>query len=492
MGRSFEAASLFTLSAEGYEKGAAQIIQANSRISASNTKMANSADQVNQRMGKFQNIAQQAAFGLEDFTLASSTGGMAAGFRGAANNISMIALSLGGVKTVLLTVGAMIVGSVLKPISSWMQKTETLAGLHERLEQILTRIEQKRIDLQLSREAEDAAKAFSKLDSIDGMFDQISERQLVSKRATEDLDLAKQSLREVLSLRDKLTREDLSEGQRKGIFTRGLASINPAFQEVVNAFTGSKENLWGNTKEIKDAFQQIEAALQKEIASATTRAKSSESILQKMVELSPQQAAQIVRKSVAEMEKAFESEGLGLERQLDQELDTIGEKYDRLRQKLNDLKASDATAMTDLGSLQAREEDLARRRFKKQIDERNDKLRDSIDSFASPIMDPIQQEFRRIADEAGKLRRDVLNWGLPADQEDKLLDRIDQIEQKRLDRAIDGNNSNSRLGAIYAGSDAALASIRMAGDRQKELGLLSKIERNTHKRPGDITLEVIG
>lgn len=64
-------------------------------------------------MSQVQAAAQQATFAVDDFFAAFSTGGVAGGLRGAGNNLTMIAASLGGIKTQLAVIAGLAVGQLL-------------------------------------------------------------------------------------------------------------------------------------------------------------------------------------------------------------------------------------------------------------------------------------------------------------------------------------------------------------------------------------------
>ena len=65
-------------------------------------------------MGQVQNAAQQATFAVDDFFQQwSATGSSAMGLRGAGNNLTMLAASLGGIKTQLAVIAGISIGQLL-------------------------------------------------------------------------------------------------------------------------------------------------------------------------------------------------------------------------------------------------------------------------------------------------------------------------------------------------------------------------------------------
>lgn len=61
----------------------------------------------NRGFSQTQQVAQQAVFAVDDFVAAFSTGGVAGGLRGAANNLTLIASLLGGIKVQLLVIAGL-------------------------------------------------------------------------------------------------------------------------------------------------------------------------------------------------------------------------------------------------------------------------------------------------------------------------------------------------------------------------------------------------
>lgn len=89
---------------------------------------------VQKGMQRTQMAAQQATFAIDDFMTSFSTGGLSGGLRGAGNNLSMIAASLGGIKTQLAVIGV-IAGAQL--LISYFKGGKTEAQeLNEQLEKM--------------------------------------------------------------------------------------------------------------------------------------------------------------------------------------------------------------------------------------------------------------------------------------------------------------------------------------------------------------------
>lgn len=81
-----------------------------------------------QGMANVQGVAQQAVFAVDDFFAAFATGGVAGGIRGAANNLTLIASMLGGVKVQLAAIAAVTIGGFLaKQFLDAKEKAKDLA-----------------------------------------------------------------------------------------------------------------------------------------------------------------------------------------------------------------------------------------------------------------------------------------------------------------------------------------------------------------------------
>lgn len=71
-------------------------------------------------MSQVQSLAQQATFAVDDFFAAFSTGGVSSGIRGAANNLTLIASQIGGIKVQLLAIAGL---SAAQLIARQFEKT---------------------------------------------------------------------------------------------------------------------------------------------------------------------------------------------------------------------------------------------------------------------------------------------------------------------------------------------------------------------------------
>ena len=77
---------------------------------------------------KFQMVGMQAAFAVDDFIAGFQTGGITGGLRGAANNISMIGMQLGGLKGLVIGVGVAAAASLVATLwKSWADGAESAA-----------------------------------------------------------------------------------------------------------------------------------------------------------------------------------------------------------------------------------------------------------------------------------------------------------------------------------------------------------------------------
>jgi hypothetical protein len=94
-------------------KGAQQASNAVKSFAAQTRQAVSGTQGVANGIGNVSQIAQQGVFAIDDFFAAFATGGVAGGMRGAANNLTMIAASLGGIKAQLLLIAALSVGQLL-------------------------------------------------------------------------------------------------------------------------------------------------------------------------------------------------------------------------------------------------------------------------------------------------------------------------------------------------------------------------------------------
>ena len=99
----------------------------------------NQASAIVQRgMGNVQTVAQQATFAVDDFFASFSTGGLAGGLRGAGNNLTMIAASLGGIKTQLLVIAGLSVAQLLA--KEWDKTGESIDKASKSLNEFQERL----------------------------------------------------------------------------------------------------------------------------------------------------------------------------------------------------------------------------------------------------------------------------------------------------------------------------------------------------------------
>lgn len=100
---------------------------------------------VSRGMGNVQTIAQQATFAVDDFFAAFSTGGVAGGLRGAGNNLTAIAASLGSIKAQLLIIAGLAVGQLLaKAFSGGKKDAEGLSKEIDRVADSMNRVREAR------------------------------------------------------------------------------------------------------------------------------------------------------------------------------------------------------------------------------------------------------------------------------------------------------------------------------------------------------------
>lgn len=97
---------------------------------------ASDLDEVNVKMARFQAVAQQGVFAIDDFIAGFSTGGIAGGLRGAANNISLMAMMLGTLKTQLVAIGAIAATQLV--VSLWQrQEQEKIQAMTREVENLI-------------------------------------------------------------------------------------------------------------------------------------------------------------------------------------------------------------------------------------------------------------------------------------------------------------------------------------------------------------------
>lgn len=101
------------MNAAGLQKGAQQAANAVRSFSAQTRQAVSGTQGVANGIGNVSMVAQQGVFAVDDFFAAFATGGVAGGLRGATNNLTMIAASLGGIKAQLLLIAALSVGQLI-------------------------------------------------------------------------------------------------------------------------------------------------------------------------------------------------------------------------------------------------------------------------------------------------------------------------------------------------------------------------------------------
>lgn len=120
-------------------------VEVGANVSQLASGMGNAAGIVQRGMGNVQTIAQQATFAVDDFFAAFSTGGVAGGIRGATNNLTMIASSIGGIKTQLVAIAAL---SAAQFAVKWWDDAE-----RKRVEASTKAIDEWRNSIQAARDA---------------------------------------------------------------------------------------------------------------------------------------------------------------------------------------------------------------------------------------------------------------------------------------------------------------------------------------------------
>lgn len=86
---------------------------------------------VKRGFGGVQSIAQQATFAVDDFFAAFATGGVAGGIRGATNNLTMIAASIGGIKTQLAVIAGLAIAQLFA--KQWDKAADATSGATDEL-----------------------------------------------------------------------------------------------------------------------------------------------------------------------------------------------------------------------------------------------------------------------------------------------------------------------------------------------------------------------
>jgi len=96
-------------------------------------------------LGRVQTAAQQGVFALDDFVAGFQTGGVAGGIRGAANNLSFLAMQLGNIKVALGAIGALAVAQLAV---KWWEESE-----RKKIELAKKAVDEYRDSIQQTRDA---------------------------------------------------------------------------------------------------------------------------------------------------------------------------------------------------------------------------------------------------------------------------------------------------------------------------------------------------
>lgn len=509
MGKSYEAATLFMLKSAGYESGANNVVKSNDKIASSNKKVAASSAVAGKGMKKATAFISQTGYGLEDFALGFQTGGMQGAMRGASNNLSMMAMAAGGMTGALAALGTVISVTVMPALSAMAQYTTVFDGLKHSIEGFVDSTRNANLGVTLGRQADDTMSRFKELASLSSVTNTISGQRLTNSRTSEDLARAKKDLLAMVRLREDLIQADYKEGKSKNLFHRFVAGISPATQDLMDATFGSDtESMYNNEAEINKSFDKVQRELTQKISRLKTEASAGEGLLERMLKARPDQIANVIGGNAQKVREVFENEmakGLSLEDQLSRELDMIAQKYTELESSsLNETTNHEdqIKILQALEDAESQDVGIAKSRFADEIQKRDLKIQEAIkgingniEKFNLPNLDSIEQEFKRIANEAQKLKETVEKSGMSQEDKARDLNRIEQIEKARRDKASgDGRHKlagqtkgTQRLGVTYAGSDAVLSSL---SDRSDELTVLKKIASNTKKK-ASLSLEVV-
>ncbi len=488
MGQSYEAATLFTLHAKGYESGAKSIVSANQSIKLSQDSVARSADKMGKGLaGRGQMFAQNLAFGIEDAAVSAQLSGWQGALRGASNNISMMAMALGGVKSLFVAIGLTIAASVVAPLSTLAQKTRVFSQVGEHLKRFEDGLKARVAAIQQMRAIEDSMRNFRATRDSGSLFASLDSQQLASARAKEDLTQVKRDLAEVKALRDELVRVDRDELQRKNILQRGLASVNPAVSDLISSVTGIQgEDLTANTKEIRAAFDPIIQQLEQQLKAANNEELKQRHTLNKMVAESPRVLASITGKTADQAKRQFQAamaEGeLGLRAQYEQEVADIKATALADAAEVRRLIDSPARKGEMIASIeQARDLmlDHARQKFEKTIESRLQEAEDG-------LLSPLESSLKSINVHADALREDVLASSLDKQSRKSAIERIEAAREAALAKAgtkpFPGIRSPT-TSTIFAGDSRIFEAVLERSNQieKDQLTELKKIARSVGK-----------
>lgn len=505
--KSYNAAVMFTLSAQNYQQGAQQIVSANKQITTSTAQMGAQTAKAGNSMGKATSVISQLGYGLEDFALGFQTGGMQGAMRGASNNMSAMAMAAGGLYGALAALGVVVGVTVLPALSKMAQYSEVFSGLKKSVEGFVDDMQAKTFETQLKRANEDAVEIFDSLRDIDSMVDFISKKRLFNTRSREDLATARKDLLAMVALRRELIMADYESGKSKNILQRGIAGVSPVAQNMMEAAMGYDfTNLYNNEFEIKKAFDDVQRQITQRVTKLKSQLGAGESLMEIIIGKTPENMAKSLLDNAREIQSEIRDQMLensSLELQMQAELAKIREKYHNLN---NDVElAAYANGESPEPMLeqnrrnQADEESMVYGEFNQKIADREAEnlkrvqaLQDKIAKFEDPLLEPIEQALRSISEEAKKLREEIENSAMSRSEKLNAMDQVDALEQQRKAKAEEGvkktrDTSGQQLGAMLAGSDSVLAHL---ADRKDEKEYLKTIAKNTGKK-SNLTIEVV-
>lgn len=196
----------------------------------------------NPNFGKAQMALQQLAFAVEDAAVSFETGGFNGALRGAGNNLTTMAMALGGVKTQFIVIGTIIGLQLIKPLARWVSG---MKGIDEQQEKMMA-------TYQAARKARE--------DEIKQIIFETKQREAAAERIANAFNAAAGTMQDFARTAGMTSQESSAANARND--ARGLqrALIDNMLGNVQGFGTGSGSS-WDMARQRVSAYQQqLEAA----------------------------------------------------------------------------------------------------------------------------------------------------------------------------------------------------------------------------------------
>jgi len=418
------------------------------RLSAASARAAQSTANVSGKMGKATQAATQMTFALDDAASVYGTSGLAGSVRAAANNLTMVAAIMGGLKAQIAATVVLVGVQLWQAFSKQKDKTDEARKAVEEYKEALDRLTQNRVS---AAEFEQTAK---------GMEDNDSVQEQIKKRQTEidALEAANAEIQaQVGGLYDTLDKT-VGGDNVKG-FARDLMSSIPAARGSLLGSMGFGQGATDN-RTVMDA-EQREALRQKAIA-AEEKLKENQLELQRLSRERnrlQERSAQLTEQEIgkAKLAEKIERERLKVERMLAES------QAERAQQELAaQMQSAGQQLARDIGAI-ANPEEARRQQIKEERDARiasinalgntmskaqRDLLRTQANLIAARDLKDLESSkpareqimtgptaIERGSQEAFAMQRRIALQGmLPKQQKtEDLLAKLERLQQKQLE-----------------------------------------------------------